>query len=137
MGSRGFVPADGPENGRVARGGGGPSAARRRVIAKGRRGVGGEPGPSLEGGPAWLDYLADIERYTLEGRAEAIRCPTFLALAESDPLAVGAQRLHDALTCKKTLVRFTAAQGAGDHCEMQNRSALNRAALDWLDEVLA
>ena len=82
------------------------------------------------------DYLADIERYTLKGRAEAIRCPTFLAAAENDPLAAGAQTLYDALTCPKTMVKFTAAEGAGDHCEMMNRSALNRAALDWLDGVL-
>ncbi len=83
------------------------------------------------------DYLADVERYTLAGRAEAIRCPTFLAVAENDPLSAGAQRLYDALTCPKTMVKFAAAEGAGDHCEMLNRSALNRATLDWLDEILA
>ncbi len=83
------------------------------------------------------DYLSDIERYTLKGRADAIRCPTFLAVAENDPLAAGAQTLYDALTCSKTLVRFTVADGAGDHCEMKNRSAINRAALDWLDEIFA
>ena len=55
--------------------------------------------------------------------------------ARTIPLAVGAQRLHDALTCRKTIVRFTAAEGAGDHCEMMNRSALSRTALDWLDET--
>jgi hypothetical protein len=51
-------------------------------------------------------------------------------------VAKGAQTLFDALRCKKDLVRFTAAEGAGDHCEMMNRSAVNRVALDWLDEVL-
>jgi hypothetical protein len=33
------------------------------------------------------------------------------------------------------MVKFTAADGAGGHCEMLNRSALNRAALDWLDGI--
>ena len=51
-------------------------------------------------------------------------------------LAKGAQTLFDALKCKKKLVGFTAAEGAGGHCEMMNRSAVNRVALDWLDEVL-
>ena len=83
------------------------------------------------------DYLAEAERYTVKGRAEAIRCPTLLTAAENDPLAEGAQTLFDALQCRKTLVRFRAAEGAGDHCEMMNRSAVNRLALDWLDEVLA
>ena len=83
------------------------------------------------------DYLADVQRYSMQGRAEAIRCPTLLTAAENDPLANGAQTLFDALRCEKRLVRFTAAEGAGDHCEMTNRSAVNRVALDWLDEVLS
>jgi hypothetical protein len=83
------------------------------------------------------DYLADIQRYTMQGHAEAIRCQTLLAAAENDPLGKGAQTLFDALGCEKRLVRFTAAEGAGDHCEMTNRSLMNRVALDWLDEILA
>jgi hypothetical protein len=31
---------------------------------------------------------------------------------------------------------FSAAQGAGMHCEMMNRTLLNRQALDWLDDIL-
>jgi acetyl esterase/lipase len=72
----------------------------------------------------------------MKGSAEAIRCPTLLTAAENDPLANGAQTLFDALKCKKKLVRFTAAEGVGGHGEMVNRSAVNRVALDWLDEVL-
>ena len=40
-----------------------------------------------------------------------------------------------ALTCGKTLMRFTGADGADGHCEMQNRSPLNARVLDWLDET--
>jgi alpha-beta hydrolase superfamily lysophospholipase len=82
------------------------------------------------------DYLLEMERFTMRDRAETIRCPTLLTAAENDLLGKGAQTLFDALKCKKTLVRFTAAEGAGDHCEMMNRSAINRVAPDWLDEVL-
>jgi hypothetical protein len=67
------------------------------------------------------DYLVDIERYTMKDRAEAIRCPMLLTAADNDALAKGAQTLFDALRCKKNLVRFTAAEGAGDHCEMMDR----------------
>jgi hypothetical protein len=35
------------------------------------------------------------------------------------------------------LLSFTAAQGAGGHCEMQNRWALTSKVLDWLDDTLA
>ena len=44
---------------------------------------------------------------------------------------------HLAMMCPKKLVRFTAAEGAGDHCEMMNRSLVNRTVFDWLDETLA
>jgi alpha-beta hydrolase superfamily lysophospholipase len=80
------------------------------------------------------DYLRSVELFTLEGRIEQIRCPTLLTMAEDDDLAAGAPVLFDALKCPKTLMRFSGREGAGEHCEMRNRSRLNRRALDWLDE---
>ena len=62
------------------------------------------------------------------------KCPTLLTMAENDSLGAGAPSFLDALRCPKKLLRFSAAAGAGDHCEMQNRSLLNRRVLDWLDE---
>ncbi|MGK2933179.1 MAG: alpha/beta hydrolase family protein [Solirubrobacterales bacterium] len=82
-------------------------------------------------------YLADCERYTLDGRVEQIQCPTLVTVAENDPIAANARRVFDALTCEKELITFTAAEGAGDHCEMFNRSLLNNRTFDWLDGVLA
>ena len=83
------------------------------------------------------DYLASAERFTMEGRAELIRCPTLITQAENDALAAGAGAFLDALRCPKTLLHFTAEEGADGHCEMQNRSLLNQRALDWLDEQFA
>ena len=80
------------------------------------------------------DYLASAELFTVEGRAALIQCPTLITQAENDALAAGAGAFFDALHCPKTLLRFTADEGAGGHCEMQNRSLLNRRALDWLDD---
>ena len=82
------------------------------------------------------DYFKETERFTMKGRAEMVRCPTLLTAAENDPLAIGAQTLFDALTCPKALIKFTAVEGAGGHCEMMNRSLANRTVLDWLDETL-
>lgn len=82
------------------------------------------------------DYLRSAEQFTMHGRAELIRCPTLLTAAEKDPLAKDAQFLFDQLRCSKSLIRFTSAEGAGDHCEMGNRSLLNRRVLDWLDDTL-
>lgn len=82
-----------------------------------------------------VGFLRATEPFTLEGRIEQIRCPTLLTCAEDDPLAAGAQALFDALRCPRKLIRFGSAEGAGDHCEMMNRSLLNRRALDWLDDL--
>ena len=80
------------------------------------------------------DYLRGAELFTLQGRAEKIKCPTLLTAAENDPISASAESFLNALRCPKTLFRFSAAEGAGDHCQMQNRSLLNRRVLDWLDD---
>lgn len=82
------------------------------------------------------DYLRSVERFTIADRVERIACPTLITRAENDPIADTAQTLFEKLACSKTLIRFTAADGADDHCEMGNRSLLNRRVLDWLDDVL-
>ena len=79
-------------------------------------------------------YLASAELFTMQGRANLIRCPTLITKAENDALAADADAFFDALECPKTLMRFSAAEGAGGHCEMGNRSLLNGRVLDWLDE---
>ncbi|MFL5258954.1 MAG: alpha/beta hydrolase, partial [Hyphomicrobiales bacterium] len=81
------------------------------------------------------DYLRSGEEFTLEGRVKNIRCPTLITSADRDPLANGAQSLYDALTCPKAIMYFKAAEGAGDHVEIMNRSLLSRRALDWLDGI--
>jgi pimeloyl-ACP methyl ester carboxylesterase len=82
------------------------------------------------------DYLRSVERFTIADRVERITCPTLITRAENDPIADTAESLFEKLKCPKKLIRFTAADGAGGHCEMGNRSLLNRRVLDWLDDVL-
>ncbi|TCL74690.1 alpha/beta fold hydrolase [Rhizobium sp. BK251] len=82
------------------------------------------------------DYLRSAEQFTMEDRIETMTCLTLVTQAESDPLSEEALTFFDRLRCPKTLLRFATAEGAGDHCEMGNRSLLNRRALDWLDATL-
>jgi alpha-beta hydrolase superfamily lysophospholipase len=82
-----------------------------------------------------MGYLRACVDFRLSDRIPDIRCPTLVTLAESDPVAANAVRLYDALTCRKTLVRFTTAEGAGDHCEAGARSVYFQRAYDWLDQV--
>ena len=92
----------------------------------------------------WVHGVADLQGYaraaaefTLDERVGEIPCPLLGTMAERDPLAGGARRFVDRLSGPATLLGFTAAQGAGEHCEIYNRWLLNTSALDWLDDTLA
>jgi alpha-beta hydrolase superfamily lysophospholipase len=83
------------------------------------------------------DYMRATAAFDLEERLTGMGCPTALTAAEDDPLARTAGQVYDALPGTKTLLRFETTEGAGDHCEMRNRSLLNQRVFDWLDDVLA
>jgi hypothetical protein len=89
----------------------------------------------VNGADNLADWLKSVRPFTLEGRYGDIRCPTLLTMAEDDVLSQGAPAMLEKLSCPKALLKFTSAEGAGDHCEMQNRSLLNRRVFDWLDGV--
>jgi pimeloyl-ACP methyl ester carboxylesterase len=89
----------------------------------------------VHGTDTLADYLRATALFDLDGRLNRIGCPTALTVAEDDPLAHTAEQLYDALPCAKALLRFGTAEGAGDHCEMRNRSLLDQRVFDWLDET--
>ncbi|HEX3841878.1 MAG TPA: alpha/beta fold hydrolase [Acidimicrobiales bacterium] len=82
------------------------------------------------------EYLRATVPFDLTDHIAAIRCPTAITAAENDPLARTGQQIYDALPGKKALFRFQISEGAGDHCEVGNRSLLDQRIFDWLDEVL-
>ena len=87
--------------------------------------------------PNLFGLLADLSHYRLSDVASQISCPTLLTAAEGDPISAGARKLLDALTVsRKTLVSFTAAEGAGGHCEATARRLFHQRIYDWLDETL-
>ncbi len=81
-------------------------------------------------------FLAATSAFTLDGLLDRIRCPALVTRAEKDDRAHTAERVFAALQGPKELLTFTSAEGAGEHCEMMNRSLVNRRVLDWLDTVL-
>ncbi|MGW5636059.1 alpha/beta hydrolase family protein [Streptomyces sp. NPDC003832] len=82
------------------------------------------------------EYVVELDRYRLSDVVAGITCPTLITASGGDPTAAGAEKLYEALDCPKTLVRFTAAEGAQGHCESWNRSRYNQRVFDWLDQVL-
>jgi predicted alpha/beta-fold hydrolase len=83
-----------------------------------------------------MDYLRITPQYSMSDRVDGIQCPTLITWAESDPIAGFAEKLYEALSCPKTLIRFTNAEGAGEHCEMNARTLFHQRTFDWLDETL-
>jgi alpha-beta hydrolase superfamily lysophospholipase len=84
-------------------------------------------------------FMANALNYNLrDGVAEKISCPTLVCEAEDDLFFKGQpQALYDHLTCRKALVRFTTAEGAGAHCQVGASRLAFARMFDWLDETLA
>ena len=83
------------------------------------------------------EYIRTAAQFKLSEVVENIACPTLITQAENDPIAAFASTFYEALRSPKTLIRLTAEEGAGDHCEIMARSLYHQRAFDWLDEVIA
>ena len=92
----------------------------------------------VHGVDSLFDYLKDFVRFQVLSVAPQISCPTLLTAAEGDPTAQGGVALLAALTVpRKERMFFTAAEGAGGHCEAFARTLYHQRTFDWLDETLA
>jgi hypothetical protein len=88
------------------------------------------------GAATFGDWLRVMGSYTLEGRAEQISCPTLVTEGEGD-FASQSQQLFDALQCDKMFHRFSAAEGAGGHCEGMGQMLWSDVTFSWLSDVLS
>jgi pimeloyl-ACP methyl ester carboxylesterase len=87
-------------------------------------------------GSIW-DLIDVTESWSLEGVANEITCPTLVCEAEGDHFFAGQPKmLYDALTCPKTFLRFIAADGAGEHCQLGALLLYNHRVFEWLDTTL-
>jgi pimeloyl-ACP methyl ester carboxylesterase len=84
-----------------------------------------------------MELVQKTESYSLAGIAEQIICPTLICEAEADHFFAGQpQRLYDALTCPKTYMKFTAEDGAEEHCHFGALLLFNYRLFEWLDQTL-
>jgi hypothetical protein len=81
--------------------------------------------------------LAKMLRFHLrDGIAEQISCPTLVLDAEEDMYPKGQPDvLYEHLTCPKTMIRFTTAEGAGAHCQCGADRLAAARIFDWLDNT--
>jgi alpha-beta hydrolase superfamily lysophospholipase len=84
------------------------------------------------------ELLDEFSKLDLTEVAGQISCPTLVLQAENDQFFLGQpQMLYDALQCPKTLVEFTAAEGAEEHCHVGALTLFHQRMFDWLDETIA
>jgi pimeloyl-ACP methyl ester carboxylesterase len=87
-------------------------------------------------GSIW-DLIETTQSWSLEGVANRITCPTLVCDAAGDQFFAGQpQLLYESLTCPKTLQRFTAEEGAEEHCQMGALTLSNHCVFSWLDTTL-
>lgn len=83
------------------------------------------------------ELIDEISKYDLTEVADQITCPTLVCEAENDHFFSGQPRmLYEALHCPKTLLTFTAAEGAGEHCHEGALTLFHQRMFDWLDDTL-
>ena len=84
------------------------------------------------------DYLREMSRFTLVGRAQKITCPTLALAGEGDFAGTGQLGVFTAaLRSPVTTHRFTRAEGAGGHCEGLGQDRFARVVHDWIAAVLS
>lgn len=82
------------------------------------------------------DFLRMQAGYTLEGRANLIRCPTLVVDCEGD-FASQSDMLYAALACRKTMAKLSAESGAGGHCGGMGQQVWAGAVFPWIADTLA
>jgi hypothetical protein len=76
-------------------------------------------------------------QYNLSGIVNQIRCPMLITDPEGEQFWTGqSQKLFDALSGSKTLMKFTFAEGGDLQCEPKIAGLRAQRIFDWLDETL-
>ena len=84
------------------------------------------------------EYLLELSRFTLVGRADRISCPTLALAGEGDFAGTGQLgAFAQALTAPVTTHEFTVAEGAGGHCEGLGQDRFEQYVFGWLTGVFA
>ncbi|WP_375000905.1 alpha/beta hydrolase family protein [Aeromicrobium sp. CTD01-1L150] len=83
-------------------------------------------------------FLRALKDYTIAPVVDQIAAPALVLDSEAELFFAGqAQRLHDALNCPKSYIRFTAAEGAEEHCSAGAMGLHTQRVFDWLEELPA
>jgi len=78
-----------------------------------------------------------VGQYNVRDVIKQIQCPMFIADPNDEQFWPGqSKEVYEALVCPKTIVKFTAEEGANWHCEPKARSLYDQRMFDWLATVM-
>jgi hypothetical protein len=79
-----------------------------------------------------------IQQYNVRDVIKQIQCPIFIADPDDEQFWPGqSKEVYEALVCPKTIVRFTAEEGANWHCEPKARGLYDQRMFDWLATIIS
>lgn len=78
-----------------------------------------------------------VGQYNVREVIKQIQCPMFIADPDDEQFWPGqSKEVYEALVCPKTIVKFTAEEGANWHCEPKARGLYDQRMFDWLATVM-
>jgi len=86
---------------------------------------------------SYFDAFKATMAYNLMDVAGKIECPMLITEPANEAFWPGQSRqLYDLLSCPKTLIPFSASDGADLHCEPAGYGLRDLRVFNWLDETL-
>lgn len=83
------------------------------------------------------ELMEKSKPYTLKGVVGQINCPCMVMEADGDIFFKGQpQKVYDELETAKVFVRFTAEDGAENHCQSGALAYKDEVVFNWIDEIL-
>ncbi|MGH2443581.1 MAG: alpha/beta hydrolase family protein [Chloroflexota bacterium] len=89
------------------------------------------------GTESYYEAFRAVQQYNLKGVGGQIQCPMLITSPQAEQFFPRqAKELYDMLRCPKTLMDFTAEQGAQLHCEVNAPGYRDLRIFNWLDQIL-
>lgn len=86
----------------------------------------------------WFDLYRAVQEYRIDASVAArIETPLLITDPEGEQFWPGQSAILEGLVPGAELAHFTAAQGAGSHCQLLARLATESRVFDWLEDRLA
>jgi pimeloyl-ACP methyl ester carboxylesterase len=89
------------------------------------------------GSPSISAFIEETKKYTLKDVIGQIQCPTMVMEADGDIFFKGQpQKVFDELNVPKVFARFTAEDGAENHCQSGALAYKDEVVFNWIDDIL-